>query len=62
MARRHIGKLHPPADKKYIVAHEEGIGPLARKIPEGHIDLAAGAGVEDLKLQSNRARSRFHVP
>ena len=34
------------------MADEERVGPLAHKRREGGIDLAAGAGVEDLDLQS----------
>ena len=37
------------------------VGPLAHKSCEGRINLVAGAGVEDLDLHSNGARSRFHV-
>ena len=61
MARRHVGKLHPPADKKSILANEEGVRPLAPKSCEGCIDLRAGAGVEDLDLQSHGAGSGLHV-
>ena len=43
-------------------ADEEGIGPLAREGCEGRIDLAACAGVEDLDLQPDGARSRFARP
>src|SRR5262249_5359116 len=39
MARRHVGKLHPPADEKSILANEEGVRPLAPKSCEGCIDL-----------------------
>ena len=47
--------------KKGSRTDEEGVGPLAHKSCEGRIDLAAGAGVEDLDLQSDGASSRFHV-
>ena len=61
MARRQVGQLDTPAGEKGVAADEEGVGPLARKRCEGRIDLAAGAGVEDLDLQPHGARSRFHV-
>ena len=53
--------MDTPAGEKAVAADEEGVGPLAHKIREGRIDLAAGAGVEDLDLQPYGASSRFHV-
>src|SRR5215468_5272471 len=61
MARRHVGKLQPPADEKYILADKEGVGPLSHKSRECFIDFTAGTGVEDLDLQSDGAGSRFQV-
>ena len=61
MARRQLGQLDTPADEEGVAADEEGVGPLAHKSCEGRIDLAAGAGVEDLDLQPHGAGSRFHV-
>ena len=61
VARRQVGQLHTPADEKGVGADEERVGPLARKRCEGRIDLAAGAGVEDLDLQPHGAGGRFHV-
>src|SRR6516165_4559278 len=61
VARRQVGKLHPPTGEKRVGDNEERVGPLAHKSCEGRINLVAGAGVEDLDLQSNGARSRFHV-
>src|SRR5262249_2112573 len=60
-ARRQVGKLPPPEAEKRVGTNQERVGPLAHKSCEGRIDLVAGAGVEDLDLQSNGARSRFHV-
>ena len=46
---------------------KKGLGPtksasaLAHEGREGGIDLAAGAGVEDLNLQPDSASSRLHV-
>ena len=61
MARRQVDQLDTPAGEKGVAADEEGVGPLAHKSCEGRIDLAAGAGVEDLDLQPHGASSRFHV-
>src|SRR6476646_273784 len=61
MPRCHVGKLHPPAVEKYILAYEQSVGPLAHKSCEGRINLAAGAGGQDLDLQSDGASSRFQV-
>ena len=61
VARRQVDQLDTPAGEEGVGADEEGVGPLARKSCEGRIDLAAGAGVEDLDLQPHGAGSRFHV-
>src|SRR5262249_903893 len=61
VARRQVGKLHPPTGEKHVGDTEERGGPLAHKRCESRINLVAGAGVKDLDLQSNGARSRFHV-
>ena len=58
MARRQVDQLDTPAVEKGVVADEKGVGPLAHKGCEGRIDLAAGAGVEDLDLQPHGAGSR----
>jgi hypothetical protein len=42
-----------------VAIHEHGVGPLARKRSESRINLAAGAGIEDLELQRHGARGRF---
>ena len=55
MARRERRKLHAPAGEEAVGGDEEGIGALAREGGESRIDLAAGAGVEDLNLQSEGA-------
>ena len=56
-----MDQLDTPAGEKGVGADEERVGPLAHKRCEGRIDLAAGAGVEDLDLQPHGAGSRFHV-
>ena len=61
VVRRQVDQLDTPAVEKGVGADEEGVGPLAHKSCEGRIDLAAGAGVEDLDLQPHGAGSRFHV-
>src|SRR5262249_737035 len=61
IACRQSGKLHAAADEEGVVANEKSIGSLAHKTCEGRINLAAGAGVEKLDLQSHGASSRLHV-
>src|SRR5262245_33965172 len=51
-----------PANKKDIDADEDGFGPLSHESGEGRIDLAAGAGVEDLDLKPHSAGGRLHLP
>src|SRR6516165_1492430 len=50
VARRQLGQLDTSADEKGAGAEVEGVGPLAYKVCEGRVDLAAGAGAEDLEL------------
>ena len=59
--RRQLDQLHTPGVEEGVAADEEGVGPLAHKSREGRIDLAAGAGIDDLDLQPHGAGSRFHV-
>src|SRR5262249_4109675 len=54
-----LDQLDAPADEKGIAADQEGVGALAHKRCESRIDLSAGAGVENLDLQSHGASSRF---
>src|SRR2546421_5120665 len=61
MPRCEVGKLHAPVVEKYILAEEDGVGPVANKSCESRIDLAAVAGVVNLDLQSDGAGSRFQV-
>src|SRR5262249_10875831 len=61
IACRQSGKLHAAAGEEGVVANEKSIGSLAHKTCEGRINLAAGAGVEKLDLQSHGASSRLHV-
>src|SRR5262245_51857956 len=50
VAPRQEDELDTPSVEECVVADEEGVGALARNSREGRIDLAAGAGVEDLDL------------
>src|SRR5262249_60639248 len=61
VAGREVDKVEPPADEKGVGADEECIGPLAHKTCEGCIDLRAGAGIEDLDLQSHGTGCCFHL-
>ena len=61
MARRERRKLDAPAGEEPVGGDEEGIGPVAHEGGEGCLDLAAGAGVEDLNLQSEGACSFRYV-
>src|SRR6185369_4600526 len=61
MAHGQGGKLHPPAGEEAVAADEECVGPLACESYESRIDLAAGADVEDLDLQTDNPGSRLHV-
>ena len=45
-------QLHAPASEEAIAAHKEGVRPLAQERGKRIVDLAAGAGVEDLDLHS----------
>jgi hypothetical protein len=53
--------LDAPTGEERVRRDEDGVGSLAHKHCEGGIDLATGAGVVKLDLQSKSARSRFHV-
>jgi hypothetical protein len=61
MARCRVGKLHPSAGEKNVVGDEKRVGASACKTCEDRIDLAAGAGVEEIGLQSHCASSRFDI-
>ena len=61
MARRERRNLVAPAEEEPVGGDEEGIGPVAHDGDEGRLDFAAGAGIEDLSLQSDGARSFRYV-
>jgi hypothetical protein len=45
-----LDHLDTSADEKGVGAHEEGVAPLTPESCESPINLAAGAGVENLDL------------
>jgi hypothetical protein len=55
VARCQRGKLAAATAEERVGGDEEGIRPLAYESGEGRLDLPAGAGVEDLNLQSDGA-------
>jgi hypothetical protein len=57
MARRECRKLNASAGEERVGSNEERVGPVAYEGGEGRLDLAAGAGVEDLNLQAEGACS-----
>jgi hypothetical protein len=61
MARGHYRKLDTPAVEETVGRDEEGVGPVTHEGGEGRLDLAAGASVEDLNLQSDGACSFRYV-
>jgi hypothetical protein len=44
------GKLNTTAVEKSIACNEQSVGPLASEAGIGRVDLANGAGVEELDL------------
>src|SRR6516165_7723697 len=61
VAYRQLGQLYTADGEERTVPDEEGVGSVAYKTCEGHLYLAAGAGVENLDLQPHGARSHFNV-
>ena len=61
MACRCDGKLHAPGVEKRVGANEDGIGALTHKTFKGSIDLAKGAGMEDLDLDPKGGSSRLYI-
>src|SRR5262249_41650652 len=51
--RRKRDKLDASARKEHITSDVQGIGAVAHEGGESRLDLATGAGVEDLNLQSH---------
>ena len=61
VACRQLGQLDAAVDQERADANEYGIGPCASNRCKSRIDLAAGAGGENLDLQPHGAPSRFNV-
>src|SRR5215470_5473748 len=55
MTGRERRKLDAPAEKERVAGNEECVGPVSQEGGEGRFDLAAGAGVEGVSLQSENA-------
>src|SRR5205814_510981 len=62
VSHRQKRQLKPSAVEEGVAADEESVWSLAHKIRERLIDLAAGAGVEDVNLQSHSAGSQSQLP
>jgi hypothetical protein len=50
-----------PVGEESRGADEEGVDPLAHKTCKGCVDVATGAGADDVDLQSHSAGSQLHV-
>src|SRR5262245_16891069 len=61
MAGRPVDQLNTPVGEESTTANEKRVGPFARERCEGRINLPARPSVEDLDLQSDGTRSRFHL-
>jgi hypothetical protein len=48
--------------KKGVAGNKQGVGPLAAKDCERRVDLATGAGLENLDCEPHGAIGRFPVP
>src|SRR5262245_42922635 len=57
MTRGHDGELHAPTVEERVGSEEQGIAPLTGKRCERGVDLAAGAGVEDIDFFRPRRRA-----
>src|ERR1700686_3736040 len=57
---RRCCKLPAAADEERVGTDEEGIRALARKVGKGRLDLAARAGIEEMKFQPERAGGFLH--
>jgi hypothetical protein len=50
------GQLDPPARQEHVASDVQSFGAVAHERDEGRFDLAPGAGLEDLNLQSQCTR------
>jgi len=64
IACRQGGHLQPPVVQERIAAYHERVGSIANKSRESSLDLAAGAGPNDIDLHPGGRRRRhvFHHP
>ncbi len=63
LSELHAGrKLHGAADEECIATDEESIWTLTLNGGKGRIDLAAGAGLENLDLQPDGGGGFLHDP
>jgi hypothetical protein len=62
VARGQLDQLGTPAVEEGVATDEEGVGPFTHKGSESGIDLADGAGFEDLDLQPDGASCCFGFP
>ena len=53
--------MHSPTIEKAVAAEKQRVEPVAHDSGEGSVDLAAGAGVEELELQAHGLGSRTPV-
>jgi len=61
VARHQLDQLDTPRVQERRVSNEKGFGPLTRNRGECSLDLAAGAGSDDLDLQPDGASRHFHI-
>ena len=61
VAGRQRDDLIAPAVEERIGANDERAGPLLDHGCEGRVDVAFGAGIQDMELQPQRARRRLQV-
>ena len=60
MACRQLGQLHAPGVQEGRLSYEDGVRSIALDSGKSRINFAAGAGVENLNLQSNSPGSRLY--
>ena len=62
MGRRQGHNPRALGDEERVRTDEQGFGPPARESRERRVDLPAGAGVEDLDVEAERAANDRRVP
>jgi hypothetical protein len=61
MLGRQLRQPDPASEEEGAGADEQGVEPLPRKVCEGGVDLAAGAGVKQLNVQTHHAGGGFNL-